>query len=519
MGKRRGSSGATATTPATAPAAGSAASAASDRAAALALRHLKRTRDAFGADAVLPRVPADADAQRLRIAVKLADDFGAVRDLAESAAAPRQETAVAAPPPLLSAPPPASAEASRGGAARRDRPSEVSLAIQAVGERGAGGASAGPKAPDEAPKPVFKGEGSAAAVEAQLTTRKHAPSATLARRMANKWPRPEWRAPWRLYRVAAGHIGWVKSVAVEPGNEWFVTGSGDRTIKVWDLASGQLKLTLTGHTEAVTGLCVSPRHPYMFSCGLDKTVKCWDLEYNKVIRSYHGHLSGVYSIAMHPGLDILFTGGRDASCRVWDMRTRTQIFCLSGHDSTVCSILSQKPEPQLVTGSHDSTIKLWDLSAGKCRSTLTYHKKAVRSMCMHPSEFTFAAASADNIKKYQFPDGDFLHNMLSNQRAIVNTMSLNEDGVVASGGDDGSLWFWDWKSGHCFQQAETIVQPGSLEAEAGIFASAFDQSGTRLITCEADKSVKMWREVEDATPETHPNLPFKPPAPGSAKRF
>ena len=41
-------------------------------------------------------------------------------------------------------------------------------------------------------------------------------------------------------------------MAVDPGNEWFVTGSADRTMKIWDLATGQLKLTLTGHIEQVT---------------------------------------------------------------------------------------------------------------------------------------------------------------------------------------------------------------------------------------------------------------------------
>ena len=41
-------------------------------------------------------------------------------------------------------------------------------------------------------------------------------------------------------------------MAVEPGNEWFVTGSADRTMKIWDLATGQLKLTLTGHIEQVS---------------------------------------------------------------------------------------------------------------------------------------------------------------------------------------------------------------------------------------------------------------------------
>jgi pleiotropic regulator 1 len=48
------------------------------------------------------------------------------------------------------------------------------------------------------------------------------------------------------------------------------------------------------------------------------------------------------------------------------------------------------------------------------------------------------------------------------------------------------------------------VQPGSLDSEAGIYAMTFDQTGTRLITCEADKTIKVWREDPDASPETHP---------------
>ena len=49
----------------------------------------------------------------------------------------------------------------------------------------------------------------------------------------------------------------VRSIAVDSSNEWFVTGSADRTIKIWDLASGQLKLTLTGHIEQVHAIITS----------------------------------------------------------------------------------------------------------------------------------------------------------------------------------------------------------------------------------------------------------------------
>lgn len=89
-------------------------------------------------------------------------------------------------------------------------------------------------------------------------------------RKAPTMPKPRWHAPWKLYRVIAGHLGWVRCVAVEPGNEWFATGSADRVIKIWDLASGQLKVSLTGHVSSVRGLAVSTRHTYLFSCGEDR---------------------------------------------------------------------------------------------------------------------------------------------------------------------------------------------------------------------------------------------------------
>jgi len=65
-------------------------------------------------------------------------------------------------------------------------------------------------------------------------------------------------------------------------------------------------------------------------------------------------------------------------------------------------------------------------------------------------------------------------------------------------GDNGTMAFWDWKSGYKFQALETTVQPGSLESEAGIFACTFDRTGLRLITCEADKTIKIWREDPNA---------------------
>ncbi|XP_011689538.1 PREDICTED: pleiotropic regulator 1-like [Wasmannia auropunctata] len=315
--------------------------------------------------------------------------------------------------------------------------------------------------------------------------------------------KPKWHAPWKLYRIISGHLGWVRCCAVEPGNEWFATGSADRVIKIWDLATGKLKVSLTGHVSSVRGLAFSQRQPYLFSCSEDQQVKCWDLEYNRVIRSYYGHLSAVYSMTVHPTIDMLVTAGRDTTGRIWDIRTKDHVHTLVGHTNTVAGVISQSAEPQIITGSHDSTVRLWDLAAGKSRATLTNHKKSVRALTFHPSLYMFASASPDNIKQWKCPEGKFIQN-LSGHNAIVNCLAVNADGVLVSGADNGTMHLWDWRTGYNFQRLHAPVQPGSMDSEAGVFSITFDMTGTRMITTEADKTIKMYKEDDTASEETHP---------------
>jgi pleiotropic regulator 1 len=163
----------------------------------------------------------------------------------------------------------------------------------------------------------------------------------------------------------------------------------------------------------------------------------------------------------------------------------------------------------LLLSSHEVLDRLWDLAAGKTMVTLTHHKKSVRAIAIHPTEYSFATGSAggNNIKKWKCPEGAFVFNF-GGHNAIINTLSVNSEGVFFSGGtsvftfrasrrtnnliaDNGSITFWDYATGTPFQNMEDIPQPGSLEAEAGLFCSTFDMTGTRLITGGADKTIKV----------------------------
>jgi len=433
---------------------------------------LKRTYDMFKGNHGLKFAP-DPVAQKKRLEIKLRDDFIHLRD------APAIDAGLSKPHPR------AIADSDTAGPVK---PSQLNQMIEDIG---------GPV--DQGPVSTIATTAFGGDASRNMDIR--------AIIQARKTPKPTWHPPWKLSRVISGHTGWVRAVAVDPTNEWFCTSGNDRLIKIWDLASGTLKLSLTGHSSTIRALEVDDRHPYLFSASEDCEVKCWDLEQNMVIRNYHGHLSGVYCLKMHPTLDILATGGRDSVVRIWDMRTRDAIFVLGGHTSSVASLAAQASEPQFISGSMDNTVRLWDLAAGKCAVTLTHHKKSIRAVAIHPKEYTFVSCAADNNKVWKCPKGSFERNILG-PSSIVNACAIKNDNenssLLVTGGDDGFLHFYDWRSGYHYQQIEGIPQPGSLSSENGIFAMSFDKSESRLITGECDKTIKIYREDPDATPETHP---------------
>jgi len=472
----------------------------------LVRRSLKRTHDMFVGNHAMAR-PEDPSATELLLRVKMHDEYEHVRNVPEQAS---DETLGVKPflhTPALADD--ATREATPNAITRMltDASGASGRAPQPIGLDGAG-AAPGPVVPMEAIKPP-SGDPSTT-VQVALRTNRH------------EIPKPVWHPPWKLMRVLSGHEGWVRTVAVDPTNEWFASSGNDRLIKIWDLASGTLKLSLTGHVSTVRGLAISDRHPYLFSCSEDCEVKCWDLEQNMVIRNYHGHLSGVYCISLHPTLNILATGGRDSAVRIWDMRTKMGIFVFGGHTNAVCDIASQAAEPQFISGSMDRMVRLWDLAAGKCSVTLTNHKKSVRALALHPNEYTFVSCSSDNNKVWKCPRGAFERNISGHGGSIVNTCAIKEDrdgsSILAAGTDNGYLHFWDWRSGYKYQSMQAIPQPGSLSAENGIFDMKFDQSQSRLITAECDKTVKIYREDPNATPETHP-MDWKAPRMNAAQRY
>ena len=161
-----------------------------------------------------------------------------------------------------------------------------------------------------------------------------------------------------------GHTGGVTSVAFSPDGTRIVTGSEDRTAKVWDARTGTPLLELKGHTGRVASVAFQPgrhadRHRQLRQDG--EGVGRADRHAPARTQGAHGPGDGV---AFSPDGTRIVTGSGDKTAKVWDARTGTLLLELKGHTGEVWSVRFSPDGTRIVTGSADRTAKVWDARTG-----------------------------------------------------------------------------------------------------------------------------------------------------------
>jgi WD40 repeat protein len=160
-------------------------------------------------------------------------------------------------------------------------------------------------------------------------------------------------------KILIGHQRSVKSVAIIENGNKIVSGSNDKTIKIWNSESGECLDTLTGHTGAVTSIAIIQKSMIIVSGSDDKTIKLWNSITGICLHTLIGHSLGIRTLAIIPNSMIIVSGSDDKTIKVWDYIEETCLQTLIGHTDLVNCIIVNSDGNKIISGSSDGTIKIW----------------------------------------------------------------------------------------------------------------------------------------------------------------
>jgi len=249
----------------------------------------------------------------------------------------------------------------------------------------------------------------------------------------------KWQETLRAYSNS------ISSIAISPDGSFLASGGSDTSVKLWDMATGELRRVLfqrmlTSRMTSVTCLVFSPDGHTLASASYHNTVKLWDVASGELRRRV---AEPTKSLAFSPdGSALVSTGG------LWDLATEELLHTFHGQTGQL-NCVAFSPDGSLVgSGSSDSAVRLWDARTGERILKLQRHTGSVESVAFSPDGRLLASASADaTVELWEVATGRSL-GMLAGHRCSVNSVAFSPDGsILASGSDDRTVKLWEVPDG------------------------------------------------------------------------
>jgi WD40 repeat protein len=285
--------------------------------------------------------------------------------------------------------------------------------------------------------------------------------------------------PEAVIATLKGHTEIVYSVAFSPDGKQVLTGSFDRTLKLWETATGKEIKSFgggAGHQNLVLSVAFSPEGPLLASGGADNTAKLWDSQKagsEPPVKNL-AHPNLVDAVAFNPAGTQLATGCHDGSVRIWDVAKGQQVREIKAHTTPMMTqvyCVAWSPDgKQIVSGSLDHSLRLWDAAAG----TL------IRQFKAHNAKEVIPVSAASTIGMLRAPLAQSLFLLAS---------------VVIPG------------------KSEKDLDKGHRE---GVFCAAFSPDGSLLASGSGDRTIKIWNVTDGSVVHDLVNPHLKPAASAKA---
>lgn len=261
----------------------------------------------------------------------------------------------------------------------------------------------------------------------------------------------------------------------------------ESSIENWRIAR-----TLTAHSDWVSSLAITADGQRLVSGSFDKTVKIWRLQTGELLHTLSGHAKGVFSVATSPGGEILASGSWDETVKLWRIADGTLLDTLTGHIGSVRSVAISPDGQILASGSFDQTIKLWQLTGGIVQSRLTEYSGPIYSVAFSPDGQLLASGGGEGaIQLWRVPTREFLCSLTGNLDFVWSLAFSPQGNLLASGNGDGTIKLWQIPSNGQMRYGPSLL--GTLAEHSGpVYSAIFSPDGQTLLSGSADGTVKIW---------------------------
>ena len=286
-------------------------------------------------------------------------------------------------------------------------------------------------------------------------------------------------------RVLKGHQKSVGSIALSMDGRKVVSGSDDKTIRIWDKETGECLKVLEGHKKDVTSVAFTNNYNIIVSGSYDTTLRIWDGDSGKCLKVLEGHQKDVYAVSISSDGRWIASGSLDKTVRIWNTETGECIKVLEGHENWINSVAFFENDGRIVSGGSDGIIRFWDAETGECLKVIAGHSSNVRSIALSSDGTRIVSGSTDQIIRIWDAETGECHKVLKGNQEAVGSVSMIEDGSkIVSGGWDKTIRIWNSEMGAC-----PLDSHGHQD---GVMSMAFSSDEGRMVSGSLDNSVRLW---------------------------
>lgn len=284
---------------------------------------------------------------------------------------------------------------------------------------------------------------------------------------------------WKMQPAWQGHSDHIMDVAFSPNGELIATAGGedDKTIRIWETATGNEFRTFEGHEDQIDSVHFSPDGKLLVSGSRDETVRIWDVEKGTELRLLGDQSSQIWDATFSNDGTRLAIAEGEGTVKIRNQETGQLLLTLSGHTEAVRRIAFSPDGSSIATASWDGTVRIWDVSS---------HSDVVKDVAFSPDGQFIATASKDRTANLWDATTGKLEATFERHQGLVRRVLFSPNGLlVATAGEDNTARLWDVATGQ-----EALQEP--LRHDNWVYGLAFSPDGRRLATASYDNTAAIW---------------------------